>query len=184
MTTAEDVLYLYERNSLYYDNPSELLYIYDTYDNGKPANLPVNPEIIGNSLVKCDFKRKVYIKPGEECPICFEKIITKKNAYLTACGHSFHKKCLFMTYEANRKVNPYCILKCPICRSNLGLDIKDLAYKYRYPDNQLDTLENFWIRKDFMCCDICPSNKFHYIGMSKICNTCKKYQSGDIMFGI
>ncbi len=190
MSTAEDVLYLYERNTLYYDklnyklNDSFLEYsIYDT--DGEESNLPIFPETIGNPFFKCNFKRKVYIKPGEECSICFDKIMTKKNAYLTACGHSFHKTCLFTTYEIKRQTNPYCSLNCPLCRAKLGLDIKDLAYRYRYIfNNQLDNLENFWIKKDFICCDICPSKNFHYIGMKNNCEDCKKYQDGDLLFGL
>lgn len=186
MSTAEDVLYLYERNSLYYDKSSELFLEYSVYDkNGDESNLPIFPETIGNIFIKCDMKRKVYIKPGEECSICLEKIMTKRNAYLTACGHSFHKNCLFKTYETKRQTNPYCSLLCPLCRAKLGLDIKDLAYRYRYIcTNQLDNLENFWLRKNYLCCDICPSKNFHYIGMKKDCNYCKKYQDGDLLFGL
>lgn len=186
MSTAEDVLYLYERNSFHYDKLDESCLGYSLYDlNEEENNLPILPETIGNQFIKCNFKRKVYIKPGEECSICFEKIMTKRNAYLTACGHSFHKKCLFKTYQVKRQTNPYCSLYCPLCRAKLGLDIKDLAYRYRYIcTNQLDNLENFWLRNDFMCCDICPNGKNHYIGMKKDCDTCKKYQDGELLFGL
>lgn len=186
MSTAEDVLYVYERNSLYYDKLNNSFIEYSLYDeNGEKNILPVFPETIGNPFIKCSFKRKVYIRPGEECSICYDKIMTKTNAWLTPCGHSFHKKCLFMSYEIKRQINPYCSLKCPLCRTNLGLDIKELGYRYRYVfSNQLDNLENFWIRKDFICCDICPAKNFHYIGMKKDCKYCKKFQNGDLLFGL
>jgi hypothetical protein len=183
MTTAEDVLFLYERNNRYYNILEEDNY-FEHDENGNEINLPIIPETIGNQYIKCNFKRKVYIKPGEECCICLDKIYTKTNAYLTGCGHSFHKKCLFKSYEVKRKSNPNCTLNCPLCRSNMGLDIKDLAYRYRYVSfNQLDNLENFWIKKDYMNCDICY-NRDHYIGMKKNCNICKKYCDGELLFGL
>lgn len=45
---------------------------------------------------------KCYINPQEDCSICLEKICNKSDAYLTNCGHAFHKSCLFKTYENGR----------------------------------------------------------------------------------
>lgn len=185
MTTAEDVWYLYEKKNTYkdlikHDKTTDYIDNFDTdlYES------PVNPEKIGNQFNSCNFKRKVYIKPGEECPICLENIVTKSNAYLTGCGHSFHKKCLFKNYEANRKMKANCSLNCPMCRSNLGLEIKECAHRYLCYDNYLDQLENFWLRNEFMCCDICYNKKDHYIGMKKDCETCKQYINGELLFGL
>jgi hypothetical protein len=173
MSTAEDVWYLYERNNKYYNNEEKYI-------------LPIEPETIGNQSNKCNFKRKVYIRPDEECSICLDKINKKSTAYLTGCGHSFHKKCLFNLYEIKRNYNPFCVLKCPICRTNMGLEISELSFKYHINlNNNLDRLENFWIKKDYLCCDICPNRvKIHYIGMNKKCKTCIKYHNGDILFGL
>jgi hypothetical protein len=193
MTTAEDVWYLYEKKNRYEDliqhnNENIIQYEEENYDYDYDKDLygcPIIPDTIGNIFNKCNFNRKVYIKPGEECCICLDIISKKTNAYLTGCGHSFHKKCLFKSYEVKRKSNPNCTLNCPLCRAHLGLDIRDLAYRYSpVPDRYLDNLENYWLRNDFMCCDICPNKKNHYIGMKKDCNTCMKYQNGDILFGL
>ena len=102
--TAEDVFYLYERNKCVYDNcklagrrcPDSDLEM-ECYCS--ISNTSVLPITIGDQSVKCDFKRKVYIKQGEECSICLEQIYQKNNAYLTSCGHSFHRSCLFKAFE-------------------------------------------------------------------------------------
>lgn len=197
MTTTEDVWFLYEKRNDYADliifnknecdkteydfDPSYICLIYSEIGNESP----IYPEKIGNEFNKCNFKRKVYIKPGEECPICYEAINHKSNAYLTGCGHSFHKTCIFKHYEIRRQFNPNCSLYCPMCRSCLGLEIKDHLYRYRYTYiNHLDNLENFWLKKELMYCDICHCNKDHYIGMKKDCDTCKEYIDGKLLFGL
>lgn len=182
MATAEDVFYLYERNSRhYYDNENDIEY----YEENKIN--PVRPYTIGNQFVKCSLDRKIYIKPGEACPICFDNIEIKKNAYLTICGHSFHKKCIFDYYEHKRLDNPYSQLRCPLCRFNNGHDLKSLEYRYHInviKPNYCDDLENFWLNKDYKLLQICSKNKKHFIGMNKNCQNCKKYRNGELIFGI
>jgi hypothetical protein len=103
MSTLEDVFYLYERNSRYYhdclqqnniencnDCWSNECYCYQKQD--------VLPFTIGDQDTPCDIKIKCYIRPGDECPICFDKIITKRSAFITNCGHSYHKKMFVKMY--------------------------------------------------------------------------------------
>ena len=115
--------------------------------NKRPAETQLTPKIV---------------EEEENCPICLDPLETKEVKTLDkildengkeVCGHSFHKKCLFIAYETKRKTNPYCILHCPLCRSKMGHEIKDVSYRYKLLNN-LDILENFWIKKEFMCCDI------------------------------
>jgi hypothetical protein len=158
MSTAEDVFALYEKQDSY-----------------KSIVLPIT---IGDSSTPCRFKTKCYICPGEECAICLEKIMSKKEAYLTGCGHSFHRECLLKTFESKWKQKLYCTLKCPLCRCNLGLP--SLFERYSYQDtkpNYLDGLENFWITKDLIMPHFCTHTKegIHYLGMKNTCCRCKGY---------
>lgn len=86
-----------------------------------------------------NLKVKHYIKIGEECPICYDSINTRKDSYLTECGHAFHYSCI-IKYDYNLIKN-YNI-SCPICRQYMGnyIDIKD---KYINSINELDKLEDF-----------------------------------------
>ena len=99
MSTAEDVFYLYERNSRYYYDcnlRNSIQHCSDCLNNECYCHLKqeVKPFTIGDQDVPCNFERRCYIKPGEECPICFDKIMTKSTAFISNCGHSFHKKCI------------------------------------------------------------------------------------------
>ena len=50
------------------------------------------------------------------CPICQSDVdISSPLVTVTACGHTFHTKCIYeaLKYKA----------KCPLCRSNLGQHI-------------------------------------------------------------
>ena len=52
------------------------------------------------------------------CPICLEIITSKKNEFVTTCGHSYHKKCRY-EYEVNiyksKNVNiKKCLWKCHV----------------------------------------------------------------------
>ena len=180
--TAEDVFYLYERNSNYY---------YDCFQQGQIEKCVtkynnecycsyekqiVFPTTIGDQQTKCDFNRKTYIKFGDECPICIEPITTKVSAFLTPCGHGFHKKCIFDAFEAKWKTKWASQFKCPMCRSRLGqIDIEN-----RYNNsinNGLDELENFWTNKDYRYCYPCANGYNHNEGMDKNCNRCVNYRN-------
>lgn len=182
MATAEDVLYLYERNSSYYFN---------CYQKGKIEECPnfwcnecfcfskqkVLPLTIGNNSIKCNFNRKCYIKPGEECPICFESILNKSNAYLTCCGHSFHKSCIFKAMETKWKQKYSGKFCCPICRTSLGMDLHEINFRYKEDSNILDNLENFWYSINYVLCQPCSYGWDHSIGFDKNCRSCLKYRN-------
>ncbi len=89
---------------------------------------------------------KHYIKIGSECPICYEKIFTNKNAFINSCGHYYHSSCIF-EYINVRMNNNEGECPCPMCRSNL--EYEDLAFHEKYIiDNKkinfIDKLENFY----------------------------------------
>jgi hypothetical protein len=139
----------------------------------------VQPFTIGDQTVPCRLHVKCYLRPDQECPICLEKIASKKVAFLTGCGHAFHRKCLFTTFQMKWKQKLYSVLKCPMCRSGLGIPVLYERYiidpkKMHY----LDQLENFWLTKDFLLPHYCTNSKsgVHYLGMKKSCAKCKYYQ--------
>ena len=188
--TAEDVFYLYERNKSYYDNcklakrtcPSEI-YNADCYC--QRMNEFVLPITIGDQCVPCNFKRKTYIKQGDECSICLEQIIAKSTSHLTPCGHPFHKICIFKAFDtiAEKKRT----FRCPICRANLGYPEIYCRYTAVFKERELnltimnnnnhflDTLEEFWLSKDYMLIHKCRNQK-HYLGMDNNCKYCLQYR--------
>jgi hypothetical protein len=154
----EDIYNLYEYSNINKNNESIIL-----------------PIKIGNDEMKPKLNIKMYIKPNDICPICYENIIRKSDSYLSICGHGFHKKCIFKAYEAKQLSKKCSVFKCPCCRTSLGTDIEEINERYDlFNDkaNGLDILESFWIKKDYMMPLIC--NK-HYLGMDKNCIKCKKY---------
>jgi len=80
---------------------------------------------------------KHYIKIGETCPICYDEIIHKNNAFLTDCGHAFHYDCIINYDFKNSFTNTG--IYCPICRSDMGL------YENLKDNDELNDLENFEI---------------------------------------
>jgi len=194
MSTTEDVFYLYERNSsIYHDHRTRDKYLQGEDENEDQNSLnddncfrcsyntlPVLPNTIGNTEVPCNIKRKCYIKPGEECAICMEQIVTKTSAYLTSCGHSFHKSCIFKCMETKWNSKYGSNFKCPLCRTNLGMDIHNMGDKYdMYNEsiNNLDILENFWMKKEFYIPLTCQAKYDHYLGMKKDCKRCQRFIS-------
>lgn len=178
-----NVFYLYERNKSIYDNCKLANKICPNEQFGRDncfcqlTNEPVLPIAIGDQSVPCDFKRKVYIRPGEECSVCLESIFQKNTAYLTPCGHSFHKLCLFKVYETKeQKLKNF---KCPACRANLGYPEFYCRYSpsYNFPKiNHLDSLEDFWLSKDFKTIQVCCKGRNHSLGMKKTCKNCLNYR--------
>ena len=161
MSTSEDIFWLYERPT--------------NYNKNMEYNC-VNPFTIGNQNIPCSFKRKTYIRPGEVCPICIDPILKKSEAYLTCCGHSFHKLCIFKCFES-KSMNKYASnFKCPVCRKNQGMDMDDINYRYDAMSGSLDEVENFNIRNKYMRAEQCPSNYNHYLGMNQNCSKCIKYR--------
>ena len=141
MTTLEDTFNDYDGNSIKISANNQgtnkiAKYSIIDYDSDfckfESFNRKVRKNIIDN------LKIKHYIKIGDECPICYEKIYNRKNAYLSDCGHSFHYECI-ITYEYK---NSFDGIYCPICRQDMGIynDIKD---RYINTNNSFDNLEDF-----------------------------------------
>ena len=156
----EDVFYLFERNRLIYsENPYEEI---------------VQPLIIGETCLPCKLNIKCYIYHEEKCSICLDKITRKKDAFLTGCGHAFHRECLFKYFEIKWKCKPFSTLRCPLCRCGLGFP--DFSTRYT-SNNDLDQLENFWLTKEYCMPRYCVNiKKSHYLGMKKKCKNCLYYR--------
>jgi len=148
--------------------------------------LSVNPIHIAKCGFSCgekpSMKKKCYIGFGEICSICIEPILSKTNAWLTSCGHPFHRKCIIENYiyrQTHHMTIEYSnAIPCPVCRTGLvdccvGLESLD---KYN-TNNGLDKLENFWLRMDFASsyelCYTCNKG----LGMNKSCDNCKCYRN-------
>lgn len=124
---------------------------------------------------------KNYIKFGEECSICYEKIFSKNNCILTTCHHAFHKTCLTKNICFNYLNNEYNCYNCPICRNKIKDDIMYNIHKYRtvssdyFDDDYLYNLDNFWIDFENILpekCDDCDK----YLGTNKYCGVCIEYR--------
>ena len=176
MSTTDDIFWLYERNkNIYSDCIKKNRICNNLIDNKCYCYIDdiVYPITVGDQDVKCIFKVKSYIKIGEECPICMEGIFHKINAYITGCGHSFHRKCLSKVFQTKWKTKAYSVLRCPICRASQGFP--DMFSRYNINSGELDNLENFWITKDCQMGTFCNIN--HYIGMKKNCLRCINYRN-------
>jgi hypothetical protein len=151
--------------------------------------LLVSPTKISNCGFLCSDKpcinKKCYIGFGEMCSICIEPIMLKKDAWLTPCGHQFHRKCLINNHRY-RQINSMTIeysneIPCPICRTGLvnccvGIDDMD---KYN-SKNGLDCLENFWLSIDnasYIICYNCDKG----MGMNLSCKECEYYRQTGII---
>lgn len=189
--TVIDVWDLYKRNKRYYDvchlaNKACPSFYEDCYCH---LSAPVLPITIGDQFHSCNMRTKRYISPYEECSICLEPINKESNAYLTNCGHGFHKSCLFKSYETNfyqhrrTELNGYKYFQflCPLCRKHIIYP----DFYCRYPQwsvlhdqkNYLDVLEEFWLSKDFAIVQLCyKSNGEHYLGMNSNCHHCLDYR--------
>ena len=123
----------------------------------------------------------------QECPICYEEIMTKSTAFITNCGHSFHKSCLSKYIETKWLSTTYIsTARCPMCRCSLGHPEFDQRYRSSYfncnhsNDNELDKLEDFWLTKDYKLPVFCSHGYNHYLGLNKNCFICKGYrEKGD-----
>jgi len=161
--------------------------IYDLYEysnlnkntNKNNSNSIILPIKMGNDEMKPKLNVKMYIKFSENCPICYEDIIRKSDAYLSQCGHSFHKKCIFKCYETKQLDKRCSVFRCPCCRTSLGTDIEEINERYDLFNenaNGIDALESFWIKKDYIMPLLCDG---HYLGMDSKCIRCKKYNKGE-----
>jgi hypothetical protein len=187
MTTLEDIYHPYERNRWFYAEKDESLVV-------RP--LDIVGDISGHEIskvkkllltlknkweyakfpktVKENLKIKHYIKIGEECPLCYEPIWHKKNAFLTDCGHAFHSSCIH-SYEMANIYNDYAIF-CPMCRCDMGL-YGENGYIYISSENRLDKLEDFWNNISYETPRVCCKN--HILGLNKNCKKCVNYRRGN-----
>lgn len=147
--------------------------------------LSVSPTIIANCGFLCgeklSMKKKCYVGFGEICSICLDPIISKSTAWLTPCGHPFHRKCAINNhnYRQMHNMTLECSnsIPCPVCRFGLieccvGLENLD---KYN-TKNGLDKLENFWLNINIKPYELCYNcNKG--LGMNKSCDNCKSYRN-------
>lgn len=118
-------------------------YNYHSNDNYKRK---IKKSIIEN------LKIKHYIKFGENCPICYDDIISRYDAFLTDCGHSFHLSCI-INYDYKNIYNKLGIF-CPICRSDIG-NYYDLKDRFTNSSNNLDKLEDFNFNIKFKVPKVC-----------------------------
>ena len=123
---------------------------------------------------------KTYIKVGEECPICFESILAKSNAYLTCCGHAFHKRCIFTAHHTQIMEWNNFVFRCPLCRTDQGCP--DEPRRYNCAGSFLDQLENVEILSPYLFPEICEYvnlhiNNNHYLGMEPTCRNCQLYRN-------
>ena len=182
MSTAEDVFYLYERNSRYYHTSSLNCH----------SKQPVLPFTIGDQDAPCNIKYKCYIRPGDECPICCEEILTKSSAFITQCGHHYHKKCILKYMETKWVSTSFTsAARCPMCRCSLGNPEFVQRYRANYfsinykNDNELDKLEDFWISCEYKLPLFCSNGYDHYLGIDKKCFCCEVYrEKGEFIYEI
>lgn len=180
MSTAEDVFWLYERNKNYYCDCIKFKNLGLCLSSGANIcnchyNELVNPITIGFTDTECDVMRKTYIKPGQECAICLDPIIRKSEAYLTGCGHGFHKLCATKMFHMQIQMNKTSSFRCPMCRCNLGMPcIPEKYNSFSFDKNGLDKLEDFWNYFDYQELIYCDNG--HVEGMNKDCMLCTKYR--------
>ncbi len=143
MTTLEDTFNNYDGNSINISENKQGIneinkYKIIDYDSDFCIYESYNRKV--RKTINENLNTKHYIKIGEECPICYDGIYNRNNAYLTDCGHSFHYNCIinydYINVFENTNIN------CPICRQYMGnyIDIKD---KYKKSNNAFDNLEDF-----------------------------------------
>jgi len=183
MSTTEDVFQLYTRepNRVYHT----CNICADPWNNKCICYLsqPIKASVIGDTEVPCSLTKKCFIKPNEECPICMNSISTYSTAYLTRCGHSFHKECIFKSMETCR-INNNKLYCCPMCRTKLGLDVHEICVRYNVNSKStyLDELENFWLKKDFYLPHMCRIGVSHYLGTNRECKECVTYRKTGEVF--
>lgn len=165
MTTIEDVYNPNERNRWFYAEEGECLEVC-------PLNITndLDCHISKEKTIKENLKIKHYIKFGEECPLCYEPIFYKKNAYLTDCGHSFHLSCIH-SYEM---ANLYSLtgVFCPMCRSDMGM-FTGVGEIYYNSKRGLDKLEDFWNNISYTIPTPCFN---HILGLNNNCQDCINYR--------
>lgn len=169
----EDIFYVYERNRNNYISCSTPDICQTNCDCH--YNQLILPKLIGNISFERNINNKMYVWSEEVCIICMDKIELKSNAYLSNCGHCFHKKCMINYFHHIQMVSNKN-LSCPLCRCNLGSPILNERYNlYHTSMNSLDTLEDLNIEMLHICKSSTTRNN-HYLGMDSNCNKCINYR--------
>jgi Ring finger domain len=170
----DTVWYVWDRNYYYYNKAS------DENLEENSNRQAVYPCIIGDcGFSKPTLSKKCYIGFGELCSICIEPIIYRKTAWLTSCGHTFHRNCLkeLYYYDKQHIVNKYTNeIPCPNCREGLVECCMGIYCFERYSDeNGLDRLENNYEQIEKQLYQICWKCS-RAVGMNKNCNNCLNYR--------
>jgi len=145
----------------------DIFHDYDIYNKIQISSEKQGDNKISKNLILYNPRRKIkkniyenllikhYIKIGENCPICYENINNRKDAYLTNCGHSFHYNCIInYDYSISKNFSNNFIISCPICRQYMG-NYDDIKDKYHYSKNELDKLDDFEMNIKFKIPKIC-----------------------------
>lgn len=176
----EDIFEVHERNRNHYINCETIKYCKNNCSCH--INQLVYPKTIGNNDFKRKLNNKMYIWTQDRCVICLYNIGFKSNAYLSDCGHSFHKKCLTNYYHYIKMISNKNF-KCPLCRSNLGSPDFNTLYNSLHKDfNSLDMLEtiNININDNYLemihICKGIGTSKKHYLGLNSNCKYCLNYR--------
>lgn len=148
-------------------------------------NQLVLPNKIGNNDFDREFSNKMYIWSKDTCIVCMSQIINKNDAYLTDCGHGFHKCCLSYYFHHIKMVSNKN-LNCPLCRTNLGHPEFYERYNVYHEDiNGFDILENKNIDgHNLEMLHICKNNDMslkHYLGMNSECYKCLDYRKNGLI---
>lgn len=183
MTTLEDIYHPNERNRWFYAEKDECLVVCPLNIVGDISGHEISKVktlylTLKNNWVRAKFPKTVkenlkikhYIKIGEECPLCYEPIWHKKNAFLTDCGHAFHSSCIH-SYEMANIYNDNGIF-CPMCRCDMGM-YGENGYIYFNSENILDKLEDFWNNISYKTPNVCCN---HIKGLNKNCKDCVNYR--------
>ena len=183
--TLDDIYHCDERNRWLYDDfawdvyplgigESRLNKYTCKYTKDKKNIIKTRKSTIQN------LNQKNYIRIGEECPICYDSIVNKKQAFLTYCGHSFHYECIQNYYHSNYNKLEWC----PICRQDTCCSGRLKQQYANDSNNKMDKYENFWNEINILIPEKCYTRindnyyeDIHNLGMDKNCIKCINYRT-------
>ena len=155
--TIDDVFHVFDKST------NDIMYSFSIKEN--------------NNDRKYTFKDKLYIKIMDECPICLESIASKKNAYLTNCGHAFHKTCIHELVFNNVNAS------CPVCRNIHGIGPVNLfSDDYHRYKNKNDDYEFYGEFKYPRYCTECWKIEGSNNNNCLICNQCNNFKFGLVYY--
>tara|TARA_Y100000389_G_C17331052_1_gene448112 strand:+ start:247 stop:879 length:633 start_codon:yes stop_codon:yes gene_type:complete len=120
--------------------------IYVKNESGNQKTSETSEKTVPKTITE-NLKLKTYSKFGQMCSICYEPIISRQNAMILKCGHSFHKNCVkdwFLSCirsQDDERLNnsdldicKQCV--CPLCRGMCSMlhgecDIGNDRYNYK-----------------------------------------------------